>query len=220
MAKKIELNQEELAVKEQMDVLVEEVQDLEKQKEELKAIAKARMDRIKMQLDEAVKSLDENIVYKMGSLKGLFDRVPHSSTKTQDKVALLSGDVVLKKASRKLEYDKEALLQAAQQQQALYADLTNQKNRIIAAMETQTEEEAAGGVLGEELQAIEMQLNMADFSLIPYVHTKTVDSFGWSEYKDSLFVSEEGEIINKLTGEVVNNESLKVVEVPEELILK
>ena len=220
MTKKIEINEEELKIKEAMDSKVEEITELQTTKAEIEALYKAKLETLKAQYEEKVQGITANIDYKMQELKSMFGRVSHKSTKTQEKVSLLGGDVVLKKASIKLDYDKEALLAAAKKEQALYIDLTEQVELLEKEIAVALENGLSTEELVEKKIALQDQLEGGDFTLAHYIQSKTVESFAWSDYKDTLSITESGEIINNTTGEVVTSDLLRAVEVPEEFLIK
>ena len=104
-------------------------------------------------------------------LKVLMDTVPKSETKTQFKVSLLCGDVILKKADKDYDKDPKKLLQWA------------------------------------------LENNLAEF-------VRTKQEFDWAKFKATLEIVDDGVIINKETGEVMNMDGLGTKDVPEELVIK
>lgn len=116
MAKKtIEIDERVVAIQAQMDERVEEIHEVEKEQAELQALLDSRIQKIKEKFQGKFDSLNSRKDYLMAELRSLFDEVPHKETKTQAKVTLLSGDVVVKKATVKLDYDKKVLLENAEQ---------------------------------------------------------------------------------------------------------
>nr|DAT81675.1 MAG TPA: hypothetical protein [Caudoviricetes sp.] len=116
MAKKIvEVDERVVAIQAQMDEKVEEIHQVEQEQAELQALLDARIQKIKDSFQGKIDTLNSRKDYLMTELRTLFDQVPHKETKTQAKVTLLSGDVVVKKATVKLDYDKKVLLENAEQ---------------------------------------------------------------------------------------------------------
>lgn len=52
-----------------------------------------------------------------------------------------------------------------------------------------------------------------------YIEQKVIETFKWAEFKKNLEITEDGQIINTETGELVT-EGITVVDVPEEVIIK
>lgn len=52
-----------------------------------------------------------------------------------------------------------------------------------------------------------------------YIDTNVVESFKWADFKKTLQITEDGQIINTETGEVIKD-GVEVVDVPEEVIVK
>lgn len=115
MAKKtVEVDERVVAVQAQMDEKVEEIHQVEQEQAELQALLDARIQKIKESFQGKFDTLSSRKDYLVTELRTLFDQVPHKETKTQAKVTLLSGDVVVKKATVKLDYDKKVLLENAE----------------------------------------------------------------------------------------------------------
>ncbi|MHC1750706.1 MAG: host-nuclease inhibitor Gam family protein [Cellulosilyticaceae bacterium] len=171
--KKVEVDEKVIAIQAQMDQKVEEIHQVEQEQAELQALLDARVQQIKDSYQSKFDTLGNNIQYLTTELKAMFEQVPQKATKTQRKVSLLSGDVVVKNASQKLDYDKKLLLEDA---------------------------EAHG--------------------MNEYILTKEVRDFDWTSFKATLEILEDGLVINKDTGEVMNMEGLSVVEVPEQVVIK
>lgn len=115
MAKKtVEIDEREVQIKAQMDAKVEEIHDVEKEQAELQALLDARIAEIKASFEGKFNSLNSKKDYLMAELRNMFSQVTAKETKTQAKVTLLSGDVVVKKATVKIDYDKKVLLENAE----------------------------------------------------------------------------------------------------------
>ena len=111
----VELDQRTLEIKVEMDQVVEKIKELDKEIIELKELFKARAELLKNQFDEKECSLQQKKEQQEGHLRALFEQVPQNETKTQRKVKLLSGDVVIKKSKLDIERDSEALIKWAQE---------------------------------------------------------------------------------------------------------
>ena len=113
-AKKVEVDERVVAIQSQMDEKVAEVHQVEQEQAELQALLDARVQQLKDSFQGKFDILNGRKEYLTSELRVLFDQVPHKETKTQAKVTLLSGDVVVKKAGLKLDYDKKVLLENAE----------------------------------------------------------------------------------------------------------
>ena len=99
-----------VAIKAQMDEKVAEIHELEQEETELKELMEVRIAHIKASFDDKINKINTQKEYLIEELKSMFMQVPSKETKTQAKVALLSGDVIIKKPTVKFEYDKKVLL--------------------------------------------------------------------------------------------------------------
>lgn len=113
-AKKVEVDERVIAVQAQMDEKVYEIRILDHQEAELNALLEARIEEIRSSFANKVEKIASRRDYLVSEIRTLFEQVPHKETKTQAKVILLSGDVVVKKATVKLDYDKKVLLENAE----------------------------------------------------------------------------------------------------------
>lgn len=114
-AKKVEVDERVVAIQSQMDEKVYEIKMLDQEEAELKALLEVRIEEIKASFTGKVEKIGTRRNYLISELRALFDQVPSKETKTQAKVTLLSGDVVVKKPSLKLDYDKKVLLENAEE---------------------------------------------------------------------------------------------------------
>lgn len=113
-AKKIvEVDEKVIAIKSQMDSMVYEIKMLDKEEAQIRALLDVRIGEITMAADEKISKLDTRRFMLQQEIKSLFADANPNESKTQLKVSLLSGDVVVKKATRKLEADKGKLLEFA-----------------------------------------------------------------------------------------------------------
>lgn len=107
---------EQIAIKKRMDEIVETVKAKEEEIEELQALLEARVADLNLSFERKKNTLEEAIVYLKGELRALFEKVDTKDTKTQRKVTLLSGDVIIKRPTKTLVYDKKLLEKWAQKE--------------------------------------------------------------------------------------------------------
>ena len=112
--KNIEVNQRTLEIKVEMDQLVDKIKELDMAIVELNELYKSRIELLKEQFEEREYSLQQKKEQHQGHLRALFEQVPQDETKTQKKVKLLSGDVVVKKSKLDIEKDSDELIKWAQ----------------------------------------------------------------------------------------------------------
>lgn len=130
MAKKtIEIDPAVVQKKAAMDDLVQEVKEIDYNIEELTQLYATQQESLKANYENKKLQLTDKRSFLLGQLIALFSEVPATSdTKTQKKVSLLNGDVVIKKASSKLDYDKAKLLEWAK---------ANGMNELISTKEVE-----------------------------------------------------------------------------------
>lgn len=173
MAKKKEIELDPVVIqnKARMEELLEERKSLVIKKAERKAVLEECIKRKTEQAEDKDVCDDARIRHIDEELKVLMGTVPKSETKTQFKVSLICGDVILKKADKDYDKDPKKLLQWA------------------------------------------LENNLAEF-------VRTKQEFDWDKFKATLEIIEDGVIINKETGEVMNMDGLGTKDVPEELVIK
>lgn len=93
-----------------MDKLVEEIKNFKSQQNQWDALLKEKIAEATAKVEEEKAKLQRAIDYNMSQIVVEFPQVEAKETKTQKKVTLVSGDIVLKKATEKIDYDKEKLL--------------------------------------------------------------------------------------------------------------
>lgn len=79
--------------------------------ERLLAIADAEIKELEEQKEKIKKSLEQKTGFLKSKLFEYFETVEHKATKTQESYKLLSGSLVFKKPSQKMNPDKEKLLE-------------------------------------------------------------------------------------------------------------
>nr|WP_302600292.1 host-nuclease inhibitor Gam family protein [uncultured Cellulosilyticum sp.] len=127
MSKKavLDIDQRALEVKVEMDNLVEDIMELDTKIAELEAMFKMQVERLKDKFEEKQFYFKAQKEEKERYLRELFEQVPQSETKTQRKVQLINGDVVVKKSKLDFEKDATKLLEWAKENQR--EDLINKK---------------------------------------------------------------------------------------------
>ena len=115
MAKGAELKLDEQIIqfKVEMDNLVESIKGIDYELLELEALLKAQIEQFKARFEEKQYLLKEKREKLQIQLLVLFEQVPQNETKTQRKVKLLNGDVVVKKPKLDFEKDIDKLLEWA-----------------------------------------------------------------------------------------------------------
>lgn len=121
------IDEQTMQIKVEMDQLVEKIKELDTAILELNELFKMRSELLKEQYEEKKYELEQKKDKQEGYLRGLFEQVPQSETKTQRKVKLLSGDVVVKKSKLDFEKDNDKLLEWAK---------ANQREDLISRKET------------------------------------------------------------------------------------
>ncbi len=129
MAKKtIEIDPAVIEKKSEMDSIIEKVKELDNEIAVITELYRYEQETLKYRYENKKKKLNDNRELLLCNLKTLFNEVPHKETKTQIKVELLNGDVVVKKATAKLDYDKTKLLEWAK---------ANGMNELISTKEVE-----------------------------------------------------------------------------------
>lgn len=109
----IELDARVIQLKVEMDNVVEDIRGLEYELAELEELFKAQLQQLKDRFEEKQYLLQQKKEKLQTQLRFLFEQVPQSETKTQRKVKLLNGDVVVKKPKLDFEKDGDKLLEWA-----------------------------------------------------------------------------------------------------------
>lgn len=98
-----------------VDKLVEEVKKMQAQQVEWDAMLKLKIEEAKAKVEEEKQKLQRAIDFNMAQIKVSFDQLDSKDTKTQKKIKVISGEVILKKAAEKIDYDKDKLLAYAKE---------------------------------------------------------------------------------------------------------
>lgn len=99
----------------QMDNLVEDFKSITEQIESFVHIRDRKIQSVNEQYEEKVGPLNKELEYIKAQLRVLADQVPQKEAKTQSKVELLSGSVVIKKPTQTLVADKDKLIEWAKE---------------------------------------------------------------------------------------------------------
>lgn len=99
----------------QMDDLVEDFKSITEQIESFMQIRDRKIQSVNEQYEEKVGPLNKELEYIKTQLRVLADQVPQKEAKTQSKVELLSGSVVIKKPTQTLVADKDKLIEWAKE---------------------------------------------------------------------------------------------------------
>ncbi|MGL6174786.1 MAG: hypothetical protein ACRC1P_09315 [Cellulosilyticaceae bacterium] len=128
MAKKlnVEMDERVIQLKVEMDNLIEDIKDLDYAIAELEEMFKVHQEQLKDKFEDKRYSLTSKREKLQTHLRGLFEQVPQSETKTQRKVKLLNADVVVKKPKPDFEKNTDKLLEWA---------LANQREDLITRKE-------------------------------------------------------------------------------------
>lgn len=142
-SKKIEMDEKVQLILLETDNMVEEYKALEQEIAELEQLGKAKIEKIQEEIDAKVlgkKKRQEQLCMKI-SIN--VQQVPQKEAKTQSKVELVSGDVVIKKAKKELAPNKEKLLDWARE------------NALDAYIKRKIVEELDWAKLKSELQIVD-----------------------------------------------------------------
>lgn len=92
------------------DWALEQIKIAEAERDRLVGLANDKIAELTEQIEALKSSCDSDTAYLKSCLFEYFGTVPHKETKTQSSYKLLSGSLVLKKESTKIEHNDEALL--------------------------------------------------------------------------------------------------------------
>ena len=93
------IDEQTMLIKLEMDQLVEKIKELDIAIAELNELFKMRSELLKDLYEQKKYELEQKKDKQQSYLRELFEQVPQNETKTQRKVKLLSGDVVVKKSN-------------------------------------------------------------------------------------------------------------------------
>ena len=135
-----------------MDNLVEDYKVLSEEREILENIKTAKIEKINLDFTAKENIILEKQAFISAELRNLAEQVPQKHSKTQSKVSLLTGEVVIKKPKKNLVVDKERLV--AWLQENSYTDYVLEKTTIVADWKEFKKrlalDEEAGGIIDTE----------------------------------------------------------------------
>lgn len=94
----------------QADNLIEEINELKAEKEKFRTIAMEKIDYINNTFRTKADKIDGEVQFKKDQLAAFFLTVNKRDSKTQQSYSLLSGKLVMKKATTKLTHDNDKLM--------------------------------------------------------------------------------------------------------------
>lgn len=154
-----------------LDNLVEEIKEKQEDKARLEELYKAKQEQLKANFTMQIEKIDNAINYFKEQIRVQFETQPYKETKSQRKLKVLSGEIVIKKPYKDIDPNRDALLEWAKE-------------------------------------------NASE-----YISQKVTETLKWAELKKDLVITEDDQIINKETGELMT-EGVAVVEKPEEIVIK
>ena len=97
----------------QADELITDIRELEADKERFANIARGRIENIQSALEIQINHINNEIQFNKDQLRAFFTTVNKKETKTQESYSLLSGRLVMKKATTKLKHDDKKIAEWA-----------------------------------------------------------------------------------------------------------
>lgn len=97
------------------DWAVKKIAEEQAEVERLKALAEQQIAEINLKVKHVEEQAERKARFLNGCLRQYFGTVPHKETKTQESYKLLSGTLVMKKATENLTKDDDALVEYFQQ---------------------------------------------------------------------------------------------------------
>ena len=92
------------------DWALEQIKEAEEERDRLVALANDKISELNEQIKSITEKCENNTAYLKSMLFEYFGTVPHKETKTQETYKLLSGSLVFKKESTKIEHNDDALI--------------------------------------------------------------------------------------------------------------
>lgn len=92
------------------DWAIRKIKEEEAERDRLISIANDQIAELNMQISQLETQCENKTRFLKSHLAIYFNKVPHKETKTQESYKLLSGSLVMKKASDKIIHDDDALL--------------------------------------------------------------------------------------------------------------
>ena len=95
----------------ELENIVEQIKEKQVERKQLEDLFNDKVAQLRLAFANKTAQIDNSIQFLTQSGRAIFESLPSKETKTQRKIALLSGDFVVKKPTKKLEADKEILLE-------------------------------------------------------------------------------------------------------------
>lgn len=92
------------------DWAIERIAEQERERDRLIDLANVKIEELESQIKELREKCDRDTAYLKSCLYEYFVKVPHKATKTQETYKLLSGSLVMKKPSFKINHNDEELI--------------------------------------------------------------------------------------------------------------
>lgn len=92
------------------DWAIKTIAEAEAERDRLIDLANEQINELKERIEELKERCDRDTAYLKSCLYEYFVKVPHKTTKTQETYKLLSGSLVFKKPSQKINHDDEKLI--------------------------------------------------------------------------------------------------------------
>ncbi len=201
-----------------MDKLVEEIKNFKAQQSQWDALLKEKIAEATAKVKEEKAKLQRAIDYNMSQIVVEFPQVEAKETKTQKKVSLVSGDIVLKKAAEKIDYDKDKLLAYFKNSVEEY-----EKQRCEIQNEIDSAFDKAMmiivGKCGDEYERIVHEINCLrdDMERLECANAKFIkvkEEVNWADFKKTLAIT-GGTIVDTSTGEAISIDGLNVISTEE-----
>lgn len=96
----------------ELENIIEQIKEVREEKAQLERLFADKVAQYKAALDSRTDKLDKDIYYLTQTARAEFEQLPFKTTKTQREISLLSGDLIIKNATQKLEADKDVLLKS------------------------------------------------------------------------------------------------------------
>lgn len=142
----------------QADELITEIRELEADKVRYTNIARGKMENIQADLLRGTEGIDRCVQFNKDQLRAFFTTVNKKETKTQESYSLLSGRLIMKKATTKLKHDDKKIAEWAEVNASEY--ITIKSTSVLNWTEFKKDLVIVNGALidkvtGEVLESIE-----------------------------------------------------------------
>lgn len=93
------------------DRLIEEIKEEKLEFQRLEELAAQKIEAIHVEIERKRVSHENNIGFKIAQLRAYFNTIKPKETKTQKKYPLISGELILKKETPKIDHDDTKILE-------------------------------------------------------------------------------------------------------------